>query len=619
MVATTGLWLDNEITAWRGRPGWLRLFCVAPWLALWLTSTLVGAAVASPYLEHHADDLVDWQRWQPDTLQRAERNNKLILISSGYLACRYCYVMKNESFEDEAIASFINEHFIPVLIDREMDPELDTQLLKFMEIMDQPQGWPLQVILTPKRHPLIGALYQPPGEFMHLLEHVQGRWQENPQQLTGIAKRANDVIIRSLSVPAFTITERLRKQFIEALQSQAELAYDVDDGGFGKGPKYPMAPQLHALLARYSIKPDAKLAGLLQQTLNSMANGALYDPVQGGFFRYSTTADWSIPHFEKMLDTNSQLASLYLDASLQFNNPFYLEISRRTLQLITQQFQLDTGGYGSSLSAVDGNGKDGGAYLWPKNRMHSLLTAEQLNQIKDQWQAITSVEQDDWLPVMGDLRRLPLAAEEGNQWTRIFDKLRRDKGRLTVTRDEKMITASQGLVLKAMARHAVLADAPEYRHEAEKLYSAITSYLLQNQQLKRSNLGGDATLADHAYLAEGLLSYSQLTADDSVLVLARTIVESAWQRFYLDGVWRQSEQLDRLLPYTVYPATLPDTQLPSPSAVLIKVSLALGERLDEVTRTLVDRAKNSADANMAESPFFHATQIITLMESHASN
>ena len=583
---------------------------------LWLCSFSSFATPLSPYLQHHFDDLVEWQQWMPETLQRAEEENKLILVSSGYLACRYCNVMKTESFENETIAAFINKHFIPILIDRELEPELDSQLLKFMEFMGLPQGWPLQVILTPDRYPLIGALYQPPEDFLALLEHVHGRWQVDPQQLTGIAERANQSIINSLSVQAFFITKRLREQFIDALKNQALLAYDANYGGFGNGPKYPMAPQLHALLVLNAISPDRQLFDLLRQTLDAMANGSLYDPVQGGFFRYSTTPDWTIPHFEKMLDTNAQLASLYLDASLQFSNPFYLEISRQTINLIIEQFQLDSGGYASSLSAVDVQGKNGGDYLWQVSEITSVLSEDEWSEVRGRWQRITSTEQNDLLPILVDLRRLPLASEQPGTWPQIFNKLRKHRGALTVTRDEKMVTASQGLTLKALSRFAALDDDPLYRATAEKLFSAIMSSLWQNQQLKRSNLGGDGNLADHAYLAEGLLSYARMSGDQAALAEAKALIKTSWQQFFLDGVWRQSEELDRLLPYTVYPPTLSDTQLPSPSAVLIKVSLVLGDQLDEETRTLVQRAKNSADANMAESPFFHATQIISLMETH---
>ncbi len=482
--------------------------------------------------------------------------------------------------------------------------------------MGLPQGWPLQVILTPARYPLIGALYQPPEDFLALLEHVHGRWQVDPQQLTGIAERANQSIINSLSVQAFFITKRLREQFIDALKNQALLAYDANYGGFGNGPKYPMAPQLHALLVLNAISPDMQLFDLLRQTLDAMANGSLYDPVQGGFFRYSTTPDWTIPHFEKMLDTNAQLASLYLDASLQFSNPFYLEISRQTINLIIEQFQLDSGGYASSLSAVDVQGKNGGDYLWQVSEITSVLSEDEWSEVRGRWQRITSTEQNDLLPILVDLRRLPLASEQSGTWPQIFNQLRKHRGALTVTRDEKMVTASQGLTLKALSRFAALDDDPLYRATAEKLFSAIMSSLWQNQQLKRSNLGGDGNLADHAYLAEGLLSYARMSGDQAALAEAKALIKTSWQQFFLDGVWRQSEELDRLLPYTVYPSTLSDTQLPSPSAVLIKVSLVLGDQLDEETRTLVQRAKNSADANMAESPFFHATQIISLMETH---
>ena len=568
--------------------------------------------ILSPYIASHADDLVLWQPWSQSSLQLAQRENKLLLVSSGYLACRYCYVMKNESFENREIAAYINKHFIPILIDSEMDPVLDAQLQRFMEAMEQPQGWPLQVILTPNRDPLIGVVYQPPETFLSFLQRVQARWQESPGRMAEIAQNATKAIVRELSTQAFEISDSLKIQFVNGLRQQALLVADEDNGGFGDDAKYPMSPQTLALIELHSLESSRALRRILVRSLDAMATGGLYDVVNGGFFRYTTTRDWRNPHYEKMLDTNAQLANLYLQAARHLDRPEYLAVTKNTLDMLLQDFSLPGGGLANSLAAVDSTGRDGGAYLWKESTLQKYLQADQLRLAKSNWHAVESTNETRYLPVAGSLDNLDPASDSSSGWRNTFTRLRSVREKDSPAKDEKIVAAGHGLVLKAFSNYAAMDPDPIYLGAATRLFNLVKSDLWSGQYLKHSNLGGEANLADYAYLAEGCLVFSQLSGNSEALRMSINLTRIAWQKFYIDGFWRQMEQLEQLMPYTVYPVTLQDTQLPSASATLARVTLSLGKKTLPVEFGLATRAQRIADANMAESPFFYATQILSL-------
>ena len=585
-------------------------------LSLNLTSAATFAANAeqkiSPYLADHAEDLVEWQYWNQTSLRQAQRENKLLLISSGYLACRYCHVMKRESFENREIAAYINTHFVPILIDREMNPVLDAQLQRFMEALEQPRGWPLQVILTPQRNPLIGAVYQPPETFLSFLQRVHARWQESPEKMAGIAQKATEAIVAELSTTAFSVNDDLKIRFVKALRQQALLVADEVNGGFGDGAKYPMSPQMLALIELHTLQSDTGLNRVLVGSLDAMATGGLYDAVNGGFYRYTTTIDWRNPHYEKMLDTNTQLAYLYLQAALQLNRPVYLAIAKNTLDMLLRDFSMSSGGFANSLSAVDIEGRDGGAYLWKKSTLQKHLPYDDYRLVTESWHPMGSAIDTEYLPVAGSLDKLDPESAIFPTWRNIIKRLRALIAKDNPARDEKIVAASHGLALKAFSGYAAQDTDPLYLDTASRLFKLIKQKLWQGNGLQHSNLGGDANLADYAYLAEGCLAFSRLTGNAQALAMSTEFTRLAWQKFYVDGFWREMEQLEQLMPYTVYPVTIQDTQLPSASATLIRVTLALGEnRLAEEFKLAI-QAQRIADANMAESPFFYATQIISL-------
>jgi uncharacterized protein YyaL (SSP411 family) len=583
----------------------------------------VAVQVSSPYLDYHADDLVRWQPWSRATLQQAQDSGKLILVSSGYFACHYCHVMKRESFENPEIADYINEYFIPVLIDRELNPVLDAQLLQFMEAIEAAQGWPLTVILTPEGHPLVGTVYQPPDAFFGFVKKIQGLWSKEPAKWARVARSATETIIARATVPAFVIGPEQQERFVEAFLEQALLVADEEEGGFGDAAKYPLSPQLIALLQLQDISPDELLESHLRLTLDAMANRGLRDPLDGSFFRYTTDRAWRTPHYEKMLYDNAQLAWVYLEAARILKAPEYLTVASAALDALSRSFGAKEGGLVASLSAVDDRGIDGGYYLWSDTELKALLDNREYQVVRQQWQAMSVSGQDRlYLPVTGvqpvEVAKTLEVTEQ--EVPALIDsaqrKLKAARQQRSLPRDQKRIAAWNGLALLAFTRAAQITGEPGYRSDAESLYRFIADQLWIDDQLRRTAGGGEAELADYATIASGLLAYAEFSEKPEQDRLVKAVIQQAWDRFYVEGFWRRLEGLDLLLPYTVYPVTLPDTELPSPSALLIRATLKAGDRIDPAYHKLAQQALRTGDSNMAESPFFYGTQILTLVSEH---
>lgn len=596
-------------------------------------SDISNQPVISPYLEYHRDDLVRWQPWSKETLQLAHTSKKLILLSSGYYSCHFCHVMKQESFENPVIAEYINRHFIPVLIDREINTELDAQLLRFMEIIGAPQGWPLNVVLTPDAYPLVGTVYRPAQGFLEFLQRVQANWNEDMAYWQRIAKAASQQIISEATVPAFII-ESMRQQqdILEAYAEQAHLVIDREYGGFGNGAKYPMSPQLMALLNFYAIQPSAWLETHLRTTLARMASTGLHDPHNGGFFRYTTDRQWSIPHYEKMLYDNAQLALIYLEAAQIFDEPAFQRIADMTLEFMLNSMLTNHGGFVSSLSAVDERGKDGGYYLWTPSELESILEPREIQLATHLWRALDTEAgqggQQQYLPrhypattadiaaVATTLNQPP--AQIRTDLASLKQKMTSASKKRRLLRDEKLLAGWNGLTLLAFTRAARLTGESRYQQTAQRLVQFISKKLWIGNQLQRTMAGGISDLADYAYISAGLIEYAQLTGDPEVLQMCARLVTQAWQQFYLDGFWRRSEDLELLLPFTVYPVTLPDSELPSPSAMLVAVTMQLDNQIEPELTQHVLNAQRTVDGDLLKSPFFYGTQIITWLDKHAT-
>ncbi len=289
----------------------------------------------SPYLAMHGADPVHWQIWGPDALERARSENRLLFISSGYFACHWCHVMQRESYQNPETAALLNRHFIPVKIDRELQPALDAHLIEFVQRTRGSAGWPLNVFLTPEGYPLLGMTYERPTAFRELLGKLQNAWSRESDKLKGMALKASEQMARSRSPAAVEPVDPqgLRRRLVA---SALELGDDLQ-GGFGRQNRFPMAPQLSVLLDSLRPQPNPELHAFLELTLDQTATQGLRDHLAGGFFRYTVDQGWQIPHFEKMLYTQAQLILLYIKAADVLERTDYLDVARDTVEFVVRE------------------------------------------------------------------------------------------------------------------------------------------------------------------------------------------------------------------------------------------------------------------------------------------
>jgi hypothetical protein len=556
---------------------------------LLLVLLLPAAAIAgnplanhpSPYLALHGDDPVAWQEWNAETVARARRENKLLFVSVGYFACHWCHVMQRESYKNLQIAALLNRDFIPVKVDRELNSGLDDALQNFSAQLNGVAGWPLNAFVTPEGYPAFVLLYAPPDDFRKLLTHLAGRWKADQAGIRHLARRAAPPpAMRPTSMPlSAERSARAWQQLVDALWKEADPLH----GGFGQVSKFPMAPQLHALLERQARQPDAKLAEFLRLTFDQMAARGLRDHVGGGFFRYTVDPGWDTPHFEKMLYDNAHLATLYLRAATVLRQPRYREIARGTFDFMQDELLDAGGGFYSSTSAVDDRGREGATYLWEPDELKRRLSPEAYAAASRVWRldGARSFE-PGYLPAeyntpTADERRLLTDA------ARVLLPLRRAR---SLPKDDKLNAGLNGLALSAFSQ-AVQLD-PAYRTRADDLQRFLLTRLVRQGRLMKAMARGQvlphAELEDYAYVVQGLLDHAEATGNrqsrDNALQFARV----AWQSFWSEKGWKH-EARPLLATLQAEPA-LADGALYSPSDVLILATLRLQDSaLQRLART----------------------------------
>lgn len=607
----------------------------APILALLVVYALGTGALAvnalaghpSPYLALHGNDPVDWVDWGEDALERARAENKPLFISSGYFACHWCHVMQRESFSHAAIAALLNRDFVPVKLDRQLHPDLDAYLISFVKRVNGHAGWPLNVFLTPAGYPIGGLTYAPPERLEGILERVASAWRMEPRRIDALARaaasREQAVATR---VDASVAPDRVAMDLLEA----AVVHGDHLAGGFGDQARFPMAPQLASLVVLQGRNPDERLAAFLRLTLDAMATRGLRDQLGGGFFRYTVDPDWQTPHFEKMLYTQALLVPVYLDAAELFDEPRYAGIARETLDFMLNAFADPGGGLIAALSAVDGLGMEGGYYLWDARTLRKLLTPEEGRIVAIRWGF------DTWPPparryLPQTLRTLEEAAnvlgisieDAKHLYESACARLMAAREARALPRDATVIAGWNGLALSALVDGAIRLGEPRYRHAAASLADAIVERLWDGGRLHRASSPagpfGEATLADYAYLAQGLTAWCQLAANSREpapnicsSALHAHLLETAWQRFYDDSGFRTSSA--GWLPGVPRHWAVADSSLPSPVACLLRHTIARGPTSAKHAR----HAMQMSAPTVLSDPFEYATHALLYLDDTGS-
>ena len=589
---------------------------------------------ASPYLRLHAHDPVHWHEWSPELVERAGLENRLIFVSVGYFACHWCHVMQRESFSDGAAAALLNEHFIAAKVDRELDPALDAQLIRFVQVTLGRAGWPLNVVLTPDGVPLFGFTYLPVGDFTRLLEQVVSRWASDRDSLAAAARGVSDMLESATRPPATAAMDAAGVGALsDAFTQQASESADGLAGGFGQQQKFPSAPQLALLLDMQRSQPVEALEGFLRLTFGAMASLGLRDQIGGGFFRYVTDPGWQVPHFEKMLYDNALLAELYFEAADVLGEPAFEKVAIDTVEFMLRELALPAGGLCSSLSAVDADGVEGGYYLFAAGDIDAALDGEERVVVGAAWglDGTYPIEHGD-LPVQSAesseevARAAGLSVEEvAARLDSARQKLLAVRGRRELPRDEKRLAGWNGLALSALVRASLRRGGARFEAPARDIVRFLAESLWDGSRLvrartDRTTAGGTAeqtitpaTLQDYAFVARGMIAFARAHGRDRHWELARAVVEGAWERFRTPDGWRLSDA--RGLPYTGTEPAIADGPMPSPSAVLLDATMHVADRFDDdALRARARAALLADDAGLRSGAFFHATRIRALLQ-----
>lgn len=556
----------------------------------------------SPYLALHGEDPVTWQEWGPETIALARNQNKLLFVSIGYFSCHWCHVMQAESYRNPEVAALINKNFIPVKVDRELAVALDAEMIAFAQSTLGSAGWPLNVFITPEGYPLYATLYEKPEQFSRTLLSLSTEWTSDDVKLKSIARSANKVQQAIQKVkPSVELASAYREQLVH---ETVQLA-DVMSGGMNLPRKFPIAPQLSALLEIESIQHNAKLSEWLRLTLDQMMNGGLRDHLAGGFFRYTVDPLWQQPHFEKMLYDNVQLATIYLRAAKLFNAPVYQDVAIETLDFLLKEMRQDAV-FITSISALDGNGAEGGAYLWSERQLRDVLDNNEFNLVVKIWGMDGAAEFDlGFLPMN---RIIPKLFEQ-ERLKGIYAKLLAIRELRITPKDTKLLSALNGLALSTFSNAAYLA--PRYRQAADELHNMMIKHFWQDDVLYKGISAqqrlGQGDFESYAYVSAGLFHYAQLSKRAVDVQVATHITRLAWQKFHqpLGFLLEQKSELAR--PY--YQAVVEDGPLPSPSSTLIATSLGLGgEDLDALSL----KALADSGAMKGQGMFWYSSQVIAL-------
>ncbi len=524
------------------------------------TNRLIRAK--SPYLLLHAHNPVDWYPWGEEAFERARKENKPIFLSIGYFTCHWCHVMEKESYSDPSVAAILNADFVSIKVDREERPDIDRLYIAYVEATTGNAGWPLNVLLTPDRKPFFGGTYYTPDQLKSLLNQVANAWKKDSGSITQTAGRAAQQLTEIVSQQSFS-TGDLQPAILEAAYGRIASSYDARNGGFGGAPKFPR-PVTLCFLLRYHIHTGNREAlGMTLNTLRAMERGGIHDQLGGGFHRYSTGSDWLVPHFEKMLYDQAQLAIAYTEAYQITHDRFYADTARNILDFTLREMQQPRGGFASAEDADSqvAIGKpetnEGAFYVWSAKQIESVIGTPD----DEVFRYAYGVESGGNVPGHQDIRgemkgkNVLYEAHSTEETAKKFnmgvqptaDKLTMGRKALFVARarrphpplDDKVVTAWNGMTISALARASQALDEPRYLERAQSTAEFLKANLFDSKtgRLWRSYRAGapsvEGFLDDYTDLIAGLLDLYQAGFDTRWLTWAVSLQEEE-NRFFWD-------------------------------------------------------------------------------------
>lgn len=565
------------------------------------------ARATSPYLRQHAGNPVQWREWTPEALAEAAARDVPILLSIGYAACHWCHVMAHESFDDDEVAAAMNDAFVCIKVDREERPDLDAVYMNATVALTGQGGWPMTCFLTPDGRPFFCGTYYPKPTFLQLLAAVTDTWRNRRGEVEEASDRITEEL-RSMAAGLPGGGPPLQPALCDHAVAAVLQDEDVARGGFATNPagapKFPPSALLEGLLRNHERTGDIMPAETVERTCTAMARGGIYDQLAGGFARYSVDAAWVVPHFEKMLYDNALLLRVYAHWARRTGNPLAHRVAAETATFMIDELGADDM-FTSSLDA-DADGVEGLTYVFTPAQLREVLGCDD-----GRWAAeLFAVSDEGTFERGASVLQLPRDPEDPERFARVRAALLASRlTRPQPGRDDKIVTAWNGLAITALAEAAVALDRPEFLDAATRCARAICDLHVVDGRLRRASLGGrvgDSTgiLEDHGALATGLLTVHQMTGDPQWLEAATTLLDIALDHFadpQRPGRW--FDTADDAEALMVRPADPLDGATPS-GASLIAEALLTAAHLVPAERA--DRYAAAADATLAA-----ATPILT--------
>ncbi len=506
----------------------------------------------SPYLLQHAHNPVDWYPWGDEAFAKAKAENKLVLVSIGYSACHWCHVMEHESFEDEEVASIMNDYYVCIKVDREERPDVDQVYMDAVQIISGRGGWPLNCFTLPDARPVYGATYFPKDNWKQLLLNLYNLHQKETDKIMEFVTDLEKGLINISKIPTVAVTD-VKPDFktLEEFTEKISASFDMTYGGYNYSPKFPMPNNYEYLLYyAYALRKSGRaeeaksIDAHINLTLEKMALGGIYDPVEGGFARYSTDSIWKAPHFEKMLYDNGQLMSLYSNAYKVNPKKLYKDVVYGIHNFITSNLTSPEGGFFCALDA-DSEGKEGKYYVWTKEELQELIADDfplfaayySINEA-DVWEEDTyilfSKKNDMDFCQSRNIEEIELERKK-EKWLHALAG-RRSK-RVMPGLDDKILASWNGLMLKGYIDAFKAFKEPDFLSVVLKNADFISKKLMQEDgSIYRNYKNGKATISgfldDYAFVAQAFIDLYEVTFDEKWLVLSEKLVQHTLAHFY---------------------------------------------------------------------------------------
>jgi uncharacterized protein len=527
----------------------------------------------SPYLLQHAYNSVDWYPWIPEAFAKAKSENKPVFVSIGYSTCHWCHVMEKECFDDDQIAALMNKTFVSIKVDREERPDLDAAYMAVCQTMGRNCGWPLNVIMTPDKNPFFIASYIPKDNrygavgMLSLVPQIGEIWKTRKEEMESIGKELREQIEQHTETPN---ENELNKSDLDNAYEQLFLRYDPENGGFGTSPKFPSAHNLLFLLRYWSRTKEKTAWDMVEKTLRKMRLGGIFDQVGLGFHRYSTDAQWLVPHFEKMLYDQALLTLAYVEAYQASGQQKFRITAKETLEYVLRNLTSQEGGFYSAEDA-DSEGEEGKFYVWTQQEINQALTPEEADLAMNLFNIMS--EGNYYEPQKGNGGKNilhfctpidQLATENNLTQDQLITKLAKitnalfksREDRVHPAKDEKILTDWNGMMIAALARANQVLDEPKYLEAA----TTAAEFFLQKMKTENGLLfhryvkGEKAVsgfLDDYAYLVFGLIELYEANFQEKYLQtasdLTMTMIEQFWDKKN-GGFFFTSENTDKAVP-----------------------------------------------------------------------